>query len=233
MVGELVKCLEKNGLSDNTLVIFTSDNGGMFNVAGQDAFEDGHRINGDLLGFKFGAWEGGHRVPFIAKWPGKIPEGTVSDQLICSIDMLATFAAITGQDVAPLDSVNILPALLEDPQEQVREELVLAASKPSHLTLRKGKWMYIPAQGSGGFNGDRPGGHDFGGPAAVSFVGSVNTDMVDGRIRDDAAPAQLYDLEADVSQTKNLYHEYPEVVKEMVTVLEKMKLNDAPERKYK
>ena len=71
-----MRCLEENGLSENTLVIFTSDNGGMFNVAGQDAFEDGHRINGDLLGFKFGGWEGGHRVPFIAKWPGKIPAGT-------------------------------------------------------------------------------------------------------------------------------------------------------------
>ena len=83
MVGEIMDCLEDNGLSDNTLVIFTSDNGGMLNRAGRDAMQAGHKINGDLLGFKFGAWEGGHRVPLIAKWPGKIKAGTQSDQLIC------------------------------------------------------------------------------------------------------------------------------------------------------
>ena len=75
MVGEVTQCLEKQGLSENTLVIFTSDNGGMLNLGGRNAVKAGHHINGDLLGFKFGAWEGGHRVPFIAKWPGKIEAG--------------------------------------------------------------------------------------------------------------------------------------------------------------
>ncbi|CAA6677830.1 MULTISPECIES: sulfatase-like hydrolase/transferase [unclassified Lentimonas] len=215
MVGELMRCLEENGLSDNTLVIFTSDNGGMFNIAAQNAFKDGHQINGDLLGFKFGGWEGGHRVPFIASWPGKIPAGTVSDQLICSIDMMATFAAITGQTIDPVDSVNMLPALVGNPQKPVREELVLAAVKSSHLSLRKGKWIYIPEQGSGGFNGTNPGAHDFGGAAAASFTGHPNSDVVDGEIKAGAPPAQLYDLEADVNQTHNLYHDYPEVVEAM------------------
>lgn len=215
MVGELVRCLEKNGLSDNTLVIVTSDNGGMFNRGGFDAFEAGHEINGDLLGYKFGAWEGGHRVPFIAKWPGKIPAGTVSDQLICSIDMLATLAAITGQKVDPKDSVNILPALVGDPEEPVRDELLLAAVKPSHLSLRKGRWMYIPAQGSGGFDGTQPGSHGFAGPAAASYTGRANSDVANGKIKTDAPPAQLYDMVTDVNQSKNLYHDYPEVVREM------------------
>ena len=137
--------------------------------------------------------------------------------------MMATFAAITGQEVDPADSVNILPALVGNPQKPVREELVLAASKSSHLALRRGKWMYIPAQGSGGFSGDKPGGHDFGGPAAASFVGSVNSDIVDGKIREDAPPAQLYDTEADLTQTKNLHNEYPEVVQEMQALLETYK----------
>ncbi|CAA6692201.1 MULTISPECIES: sulfatase-like hydrolase/transferase [unclassified Lentimonas] len=217
MVGQLVDCLEKNGLADNTLIIVTSDNGGMFNHGGQDAFKEGHRINADLLGFKFGVWEGGHRVPFIAKWAGKIQPDTVSDQLISSIDLLATFAAITGQTIEKkqlADSINVLPALVSDPTTPLREELVLCPNKSTHVSLRKGKWVYIPAKGSGGFTG-KPGTHGAGGPACISFVGNENSDIENGKIKKSAPPAQLYDLEADVNQTKNLYNEYPEVVQEM------------------
>ena len=82
MVGEVLDALDEEGLTDNTLVIFTSDNGGMINLGGQDALMMGHKANGDLLGFKFDAWEGGHRVPFIARWPGKIKAGSVSHQLV-------------------------------------------------------------------------------------------------------------------------------------------------------
>ncbi|MGJ8650123.1 MAG: sulfatase family protein [Opitutaceae bacterium] len=220
-VGEIVKCLEENGLAENTLIIVTSDNGGMFNRGGQDAFQDGHRVNGDLLGFKFGVWEGGHRVPFIAKWPGKIQPGSVSDQLISGVDMLATFAAVTGQTVVAdqvADSINVLPALVGDPDSPLRETLVISPNKPSHLSIRQGKWMYIPAQGSGGFTG-KPGSHGAGGPACISFVGSENSDIEDGKIKKNAPPAQLYDMDADISQSTNLYSQYPEVVQEMETLL--------------
>ncbi|MFC5050423.1 sulfatase-like hydrolase/transferase [Rubritalea spongiae] len=222
MVGELVQCIEKNGLSENTLVIVTSDNGGMFNHGGQDAYKEGHRINADLLGFKFGVWEGGHRVPFIAKWPGKIPANTESDQLISGVDMLATFAAITEQTVEPnqlADSVNVLPALTGEPESPLRDTLVLSPNKPTHVSIRKGKWVYIPAQGSGGFKG-KPGDHAAGGPAAISHVGSSNSDIENGKIKKNSPPAQLYDLEADLHQTKNLYNEYPEVVEQMKALLE-------------
>ncbi|MGD7654419.1 MAG: sulfatase family protein [Verrucomicrobiales bacterium] len=221
MVGELMACLDRNGLTDNTLVIVTSDNGGMFNRGGQDAFKAGHRINGDLLGFKFGVWEGGQRVPFIAKWPGNIKPGSVSDQLISGVDMLATFAALTGQSVEKeqlADSINVLPALLGEASEPLRETLLLCPYKPSHLSIRMGKWVYIPKQGSGGFTGG-PGTHAAGGPKCISHVGSENSNIENGKIKKDAPPAQLYDLEADVRQTKNLYHEYPEVVKQMETLL--------------
>ena len=217
MVGEVLTCLEENDLVDNTLVIMTSDNGGMFNIGGQDAFKAGHHQNGELLGFKFGVWEGGQRVPFMAKWPGRIPAATVSDQLISGVDMLATFAALTGQHVAPeqlADSINVLPALLGEPKEPLRDTLVLCPFNPGHMSLRKGKWVYIPMQGSGGFT-KGPGANGAGGPKCISFVGSKNSDIENGRIKKDAPPAQLYDLEADVRQTKNLYREYPEVVKEM------------------
>jgi len=218
MVGELMQALEAKGVADNTLVLFTSDNGGMFNENGQDAFKYGHRNNGDLLGFKFGAWEGGHRVPFIAKWPEVIPVASTSDQLICNVDMLATFAAITGQEVDvdhKLDSLNVLSALVSDPEQAARENLIVAPSRGTHLSLRKGKWMFIDAQGSGGFGGTKPGGHGFAGPAAATFTGHPNSDVVDGKVKADAPPAQLYDLEEDPNQTQNLYRDYPEVVEAM------------------
>lgn len=234
MVGEILKCLEDNGLSDNTLVIFTSDNGGMLNLAGRNAMKAGHRMNGDLLGFKFGVWEGGHRVPFIARWPGKIKAGTKSDQLICQVDLLATFMALTGQHVQALkgkDSINILPALVGDPDKPLRTELVLAPRQPRNLAIRKGKWMYIGARGSGGFTGSKPSDHAWGGAAAAQFAGSVNSDIRDGMIQSGAPPAQLYDLESDLPQTRNVYRDNPQVVKQMETSLNSYrpkKTGDAP-----
>ena len=86
VVGELLAALDEMGVSKNTLVLFTSDNGGMLNAGGQDAWRAGHRLNGALLGFKFGAWEGGHRVPLVARWPGRIPAGSVSNHLLSQVD---------------------------------------------------------------------------------------------------------------------------------------------------
>tara|TARA_B100001123_G_scaffold450414_1_gene620983 strand:+ start:396 stop:752 length:357 start_codon:yes stop_codon:yes gene_type:complete len=117
MVGKVMNVLEEENLANNTLVLFTSDNGGMINLGGQEAWSLGHNQNGDLLGFEFDAWEGGHRVPFIARWPGKIPAGSVSDQLVSNIDLVATLAALTGyelKDGEGPDSFNLLPVLTGD-----------------------------------------------------------------------------------------------------------------------
>ncbi|WP_435674730.1 sulfatase family protein [Polaribacter sp.] len=225
MVGEIISTLKKQGVSDNTLVIFTSDNGAMLNLGGRNAIKAGHKINGDLLGFKFGVWEGGHRIPFIAKWPGKIEAGTTSNQLICNVDMLATFKAITNQNSKELDdtdSKNILPTLLGNPIEPIREELILAPRKEGHLSLRKGKWMYIPAQGSGGFKGSKPNHHAWGGAPATAFVGSKNSDIENGEIKKDAPLVQLYNLDDDKNQTTNVFNQYPEVVKTMETKLKEI-----------
>ena len=234
IVGEVMKTLEEQGVADNTLVVFTSDNGGMFHEVGQDAFAHGHKQNGDLLGYKFGVWEGGQRVPFIARWPGKIKPATTSDQLISSVDMLATFAALSDQEIEPdqlADSVNVLPALLEDPTSPIRDHLILSPRKFSHISMRKGKWMYIPAKSSGGFTGNKPGQHGFSGPAASSFTGHPNSDVKNGKIKKGASPAQLYDLELDVNQTHNLFKENPEVVQEMKSLLTEYQSKAVPERK--
>ncbi len=173
MVGEILRTLDELKLADNTLVILTSDNGGMLNQGGQDAWKAGHRLNGDLLGFKFDVWEGGHRVPYIARWPGKIEAGSTSKQLICHADLLATFAALTGSELSAADgpdSFNILPALVGNPTQPIRDHAVLAPHKKANIALREGRWIYIGAQGGGGFNANKPGEHLLGGPAALKFA---------------------------------------------------------------
>ncbi|MBN1908891.1 MAG: sulfatase-like hydrolase/transferase [Pirellulales bacterium] len=228
IVGQVLDALDKKGVADNTLVLFTSDNGGMLNQGGQDAWTAGHRLNGKLLGFKFDAWEGGHRVPFIARWPGKVPPGTVSDQLVSNIDVLATAAEIVGRklekDEGP-DSYNILPALTGSPKNQIRDHLIQCPSEPPSLALRRGRWLYLDAQGNRGWTGGKPGSHIFGGPAAMLFTGQTNSDIANGRIKPDAPPAQLYDLKADPRQRKNVYREHPDVVKRMDAFLNQCRKN--------
>lgn len=218
IVGEVVQEIEDLGLSDNTLIIFTSDNGGYLNSGGQDAWKAGHRVNGELLGFKFGGWEGGHRIPFIAKWPGEIPEDSKSNLLFSQIDLLATFAKITGvklEDRKQFDSENQLKALIGNPKKSIRKDLIISPNNPNHLVVRMGDWVYIPAQDEGGFN------DSFAGAASLPFTGYKNSDIKDGKILKDAPPAQLYNLKNDLAQTTNLYKEYPSKVKKMNALLEK------------
>ena len=213
VVGQVLDTLDTLQLAEKTLVVFTSDNGGMLNQGGQDAWKAGHRLNGELLGFKFDAWEGGHRVPFIARWPGRIPAGTRSDQLICNVDLLATFAAVAGRelkaDEGP-DSFDMLPALTGSPAQPIRDHLVLAPRSAKHIALREGKWVYIGARGAGGFTARRIGEHGLGGPAAHRLTHQVNSDIKDCKLRPDAPAAQLYDLKADLSQARNVIREHPE-----------------------
>ena len=226
IVGEVMKSLEAAGVANNTLVIVTSDNGGMFNLGGRHAAELGHKINGNLLGSKFGIWEGGHRVPFIAWWPGQIQAGTVSDQLINHVDLMATFAAISGRKLSTAeqnDSINMLETLTGNPDQPLRTAMIVSPNKPTHLALRNGKWMYIPAKNDGGFTGSKPEQHAWGGPAVTQLVHTPNSDIENGELKADASPAQLYDLEADRNQTKNLYKEYPEVVAQMAALLAEYK----------
>jgi arylsulfatase A len=222
IVGEVLKTLDELKISKNTLVVFTSDNGGMLNVTGQKAWKAGHQLNGKLLGFKFGAWEGGHREPFLVRWPGKVPPGTESAALVSQIDLLPTFAAAAGAKLpkeAVIDGVNQLPEFAGTATSPARDLLVISPNSPKHLTLRKGDWVYVPEQDEGGFQGKNIGDHLLAGAAAQKLTNLVNSDVTDGKVRKDAPPAQLYNLSIDPYQSKNVHDEHPEVVSELAALL--------------
>ena len=227
IVGEIMMTLDDLDVAENTLVVFTSDNGPMLNRGGQDAWRSGHRMNGGLLGFKFDAWEGGHRVPFIVRWPGKVEADSQSDQLLGQVDMFATLAALTGcglDDGEGPDSFDMLPALTGSPKKPIRDHLVMAADRgESHIALRSGKWIYIGAQGGGGARAENPGDHGFGGPAAMLFTDQRNSDIAGGSFKPGAPREQLYDLEEDLWQSTNVVRRYPEVAARMKKRLEEIK----------
>lgn len=196
-VGQLLAALARTGVADNTLVIFTSDNGPVWYPS--DVQRLGHAASGPLRGMKGDAWEGGHRMPFIVRWPGHTPAGAINPTTFSFVDLLATFAEITGATLprdAGEDSFSLLPALLgKTPRARPP---VIALSSRGVLSLREGSWKFIPARGSGGFSvpaTERP--------AAGSPAG------------------QLYDLSADPAEQKNLWQEMPDVVARLSAELER------------
>ncbi|MFC5051255.1 arylsulfatase [Rubritalea spongiae] len=223
IVGMILDKLEAEGLDDNTIVIFTADNGGMGNeTARTDAFANGHSINGDLLGFKSDGWEGGHRVPFIVKWPNKVPAGTVSDQLISAVDFIPTLAALSDIDVSGIeiiDGVDMSEAFTGNPTSQIRDHLIATPLRSNLLTIRQGDWAYLSGQGSGGWNGGVTS-HTMSGPRSTNFTGDINSDIINGSVSASAPPAQLYDLSNDLSQTTNLYNSESAKVSELSSLLE-------------
>lgn len=228
MVGEVLNVVDDLGNTDNTLVIFTSDNGGMFNLGGKQAWDLGHKQNGNLLGFKFGVWEGGHRVPFIARWPGKIDAGSSSHHLISSLDLMASFASLLGRDLksedAP-DSINQLDTIVGDPSSAARDHVVLLPREEQNSGLRKGDWVYISSQGdgSGGIGTSQRGG-----PWAVAHTNSKNSDVAaDGTIRSDAPKEQLYNLKTDPYQTTNVIWKHPKLATEMKVQLQTYRQSSA------
>ncbi|MHC4539962.1 MAG: sulfatase family protein, partial [Planctomycetota bacterium] len=206
IVGELVKTLDRLGVADNTLVIFSSDNGpettSVVNMR-KDHEHDGAR---PWRGMKRDQWEGGHRIPLIARWPGKIGPGSVTDQMTSLTDIMATCAAIAGAklpDDAAEDSYNMLPVLLgRSSREPVRKYLIQQTISLA-LSIRKGHWKYLDHKGSGGNNYN-------------------NAALKPYALPDDApdAPGQLYNLKADPGETHNLYFKYPDIVAELKQQLE-------------
>lgn len=207
-VGRVLDTLEKLNLANNTIVIFTSDNGAMHNKA---TYATGHRSNGDLLGQKTDAWEGGVRVPLIIRWPAKIEKGKILEQLISLIDLPQTLwaaAEITPPQDSAQDSLNQLPNLLDQKPRVIRKELFMIGI--TGQALRSGDWVYIPSQGSQGVSTN---------PAMktsmqMKELGYVNSDYnQDGTIKSDAPSAQLYNLKNDPRQANNVIGQFPEITK--------------------
>jgi len=219
IVGEIVKALDRHGLADDTLLVVSSDNGpevtSVLNMR-KDYQHDGAR---PWRGMKRDQWEGGHRVPFIARWPGKIKPGTASDQTVCLTDVMATCAAVVGADLphqAAEDSYNILPILLgERPDGPVRQ-YTLHQTITLALAIRRGPWKYLDHKGSGG--------NDYGKPHLKPYA-----------LPDTApdAPGQLYNLADDPGETTNLYHKHPDIVRELKAKLDEFKSSgrSAPPRR--
>ena len=205
VVGDVLAALEKHGLADNTLVVFTADNG-CSPAAGTDKLEQqGHFASASFRGYKADIWDGGHRVPFLVRWPGKVKPGTQSTQLICHTDLMATCAEILGAklpDTAAEDSVSILPALLGQDQSPLREAVV-HHSIHGKFAIRQGPWKLELCPGSGGWG--KPGDDD----AQKQGLPDV----------------QLYDLSADLAETKNVQAEHPEVVGRLTKLLEQYVAN--------
>ncbi len=200
-MGQIVQAVNDAGFGDNTLVIFTSDNGSHWPDAQIKQF--GHRANGPWRGQKSDIHEGGHRVPFLCRWPGRIKPGTQSSQTICLTDLLATFAAVVG-DTLPAgtgqDSYNLLPALLNPDLEKPIREATVHHSGNGLFAIRQGPWKLIQGLGSGGFTA----------PAQV-------------KPKPGGPQGQLYNLQDDPGEQKNLWLEKPEIVAQLTTLLEKYK----------
>jgi arylsulfatase A-like enzyme len=200
MLGRVLDALEVNGLSKNTLVVFTSDNGADWKI--EDLAQFAHRANADWKGEKADIWEGGHRIPFLARWPGTVRPGSVSDELGCLSDFMSTVAAITKVALpnnAAEDSYNLLPALLEKNANPIRPDII-HHSIDGVFSLRRGNWKLEEGLGSGGFS-------------APKIV--------------EAAPGgpkgQLYDLAKDPGERNNLYQKRPDVVDSLATLLQRYK----------
>ena len=187
VVGRVLKAIDDAGAADRTLVLFTSDNGCAPYIGAADLERQGHFPSGPLRGYKSDAWEGGHRMPFIVRWPGVVEPGSVCDRLVHQADVMATFADIVGQrlpDNAGEDSLSLLP-LLRGEDREIRETAVSQSAR-GLLAVRRGPWKLIFGKGSGGWS---PG--------------------------EAAHPAQLYNLGDDLPERQNLYADQPEIVTQL------------------
>lgn len=202
-VGRVLAALQQSGMANDTLLIFTSDNGPVW--YDQDVAKWKHDSAGGLRGMKADAWEAGHRMPFIVRWPGKVKSGSTSDQLVCFTDLLATFAEILGaplpEQAAP-DSFSFLPTLLDKRERTTvgRSQFVMrAGGVRTMMMIRSGPWKLITELGSGGFSQPR---------RVVSKPGEPD--------------GQLYDLSQDLSESNNLYLKHPEIVSQLKQQLERI-----------
>ncbi len=210
-VGQILATLDKLKLAENTLVIFTSDNGGVVNPNNENAsaaIKAGLKINGELRGGKHSEWEGGFREPFIVRWPGKVPSDTVSDQVICLTDTLATIASLLN---VPLpkgnaeDSLDVLPAFTEkSPGAPVRDHVILQAADATY-TIRMGEWKFVERANA---------------PQFESVRNKKKTEQAAKKKKNAAQQKdELYNLNLDPSETKDVIADNAELAAKMKKLL--------------
>ena len=224
-VGKVMAKLDALKLTEKTLFIFTSDNGGVMDDGYEDVGSFDYNPNAPLNGHKGNVLEGGHRVPFIARWPGRIKPGSESAALIAHLDMPATFAAIIGvkiPDGGCRDSINVLPVLLGETQKSPRENFVAHnGGVNGPFSIRVGNWKLITAGGAGYGNAARGNAAD----ARRSAASPTRNDAQGNKAK--AQPhgggQQLFDLSTDLGETKNLAAEKPEKLTELNDLLAKIR----------
>ena len=196
-VGDFLKSLDANGISENTIVIFASDNGPFWKPDFIERFD--HKAAHNYKGMKADIHEGGHRIPFMVRWPGKVKKGSKSNFRTTLTNLMATIADVVGvtlNDGTAEDSQTILPVLLEN-EDLVTEALPLIHhSSKGFFAIRKGDWKLIEKRGSGGFSA----------PVVVEP-------------QEGEPEGQLYNLAEDPSETTNLYNEKPELVEALLAEL--------------
>ncbi len=205
---EVAAALDHHGLADNTLIVFTSDNGCSKAAGIPELRQQSHIVSGPLRGSKADIWDGGHRVPFIVRWPGKVEPSTTSDQTICLTDFFATVAGILDRDVPSdscEDSVSFEPALFGMPIKSStnRSDTTVAGrvgivhhSISGHFAYRIGDWKLVLARGSGGWSSPK-----------------------ENKAADRPA-AQLYNMATDLKESENLFHQKPEIADRLLRQLE-------------
>lgn len=193
-VGEILDELDSAGMAGDTMVIFSSDNGPVWYDHNTEHF--GHDSAGNLRGMKGDGWEGGHRIPLIVRWPGRVTESSDSDQLVSLVDIMATIADVTATTLPPLagpDSISFYPELSSEEKAGRRTQLL-----HDRKVIRDGKWKLMLYLGSGGFT--RP-----------KFIEPETGSLLRG---------QLYNLEDDPSESNNLYAVHPGIVARLSAELE-------------
>lgn len=200
-VGEVLDAIERSGEKENTLVVFTSDNGCSPWADFPALIEKGHNPSYIFRGTKADLFDGGHRVPCLMQWPDRIKAGRTVSQTICLTDFMRTLAEITGYKLADNeaeDSYNLLPAMLHPENKKIIREATVSHSINGSFTIRQGDWKLLLAAGSGGWSSPKPGKEEEGLP-----------------------PVQLYKLNNDPSENKNLQAENPEMVRKLTALLKK------------
>ena len=199
-VGEVLRALDETGEADNTLVLFTADNGTSPKADFERLEAGGVHLREHWRGWKADVFEGGHRVPFIVRWPGVVKPSSLSEEVISLVDIMATLADVAGHRLpsdAAEDSRSLLPILLGKEHPEPLHEAVICHSSSGHFAVRRGKWKLLLCRGSGGWSPPRE---------------------ADARQRG-LPPVQLYDLGADPKETTNLRSAHPEKVEELTAIL--------------